>query len=649
MSENTKFRYRSEIDGLRAIAVLAVVLFHAGFGFSGGFVGVDVFFVISGFLITSLIWKDLEAGRFSFVNFWERRARRIAPALLVVTVITLAVGWFLLLPADYANLGRVAAAQALFAANIHYWRDSGYFAGVSEEKPLLHTWSLAVEEQFYLFVPFLLWGMYRFRMLRTRTAVFAVLAVACAVSFALSIYGVPRYSAATFYLLPTRAWELLFGSLIAFMPAAPAILGRKFVREIISLVALALILVPVFIYNKDTPFPGLAALYPCLGAALIIWSNSGERTIVGDLLSLRPLVFVGLISYSLYLWHWPLLAYSKYFALAPLTPLNRAVLMALGFVFAILSWKYIETPFRTRKLGASRKAMFTYAGVGLVVVFGLGAISTLKHGFPQRFPEQAQLYADAKFDRTFLNEMILSDIKAGKFVSIGAKDSDLRPTILVWGDSHAMAAVPAFDSLLKEKGLVGRVATHSATAPVLNDFYAPKYGLDKDTVAYNKTVFSYIQSQKIPVVVLIANWSYYRENDAHNSQPLNPSLLTTVRELVKIGCRPWVMLDVPAQSFDVPKALCRSVIYNTDITSLCARPTSENELSVGDPGIISDLKAAGASILDPKPAFLDPKGQYYVVEMNKTPLYCDATHLTTKGAKIKLLPVLRESFSVFGQ
>ena len=199
------FRYRTEVDGLRAIAVISVILFHAGFGCPGGYVGVDVFFVISGFLITSLIWKDLEGGKFTFANFWERRARRIVPALVVVTLVTLIAGWFLLLPSAYASLGKAAASQAVFAANIHYWLDSGYFSGAAEEKPLLHTWSLAVEEQFYLIVPFILWSGFHFRgLLRCRGAILSLLIVGCVLSLAMSIYGVIYRPSEAFYLLPTR-------------------------------------------------------------------------------------------------------------------------------------------------------------------------------------------------------------------------------------------------------------------------------------------------------------------------------------------------------------------------------------------------------------------------------------------------------------
>jgi peptidoglycan/LPS O-acetylase OafA/YrhL len=238
------FRYRPEIDGLRAVAVVAVVLFHYGFGCSGGYVGVDVFFVISGFLIPSLIWKDLESGRFTFANFWERRARRIVPALVAVTIAALAAGWFLLLPADYENLGQASAAQAVIAANIHYWLSSGYFADGANTKPLIHTWSLAVEEQFYLIVPFLFWLIFRSARLRSPKAVLSLLLAGFGLSFGLSVYGVAHHREATFYLLPTRAWELLLGAIVIFLPIPRASLGRRGVRENLAVLGITLILNP---------------------------------------------------------------------------------------------------------------------------------------------------------------------------------------------------------------------------------------------------------------------------------------------------------------------------------------------------------------------------------------------------------------------
>ena len=640
-----KFRYRPEIDGLRAVAVVAVVLYHADLGCSGGYIGVDVFFVISGFLISSLIWKDLESGKFSFAQFWERRARRIVPALVVVTLATLLAAWFLLLPLDFKSLGRAAASQAVFAANLHYWLDSGYFAGIAEEKPLLHTWSLAVEEQFYLLMPFALWGLFRWSKLRNRAALLTVLGAVFLFSFALSIVGVMRSPSAAFYLLPTRAWELLMGALLAFLPATPALLQRKVARETVALIGLGFILAPVFLYTRATPFPGLAALPPCLGTALIIWANGREDgaapTFIGALLSLRPLVFVGLISYSLYLWHWPFLAFSKYLAFTPVPLTERLTLLALGFGCAVISWKWVETPFRKRRLGATRRAVFGYAFSGLFAVLGLGLLCLKLGGFPQRLPRQAQRFADAKSDMAFINELSTQEVRAGKLVPIGARDAGLKPAVLVWGDSHAMAAMPAVDAFLREQGVAGRAATHSSTAPVLDWYQVSEFGIGSEAVPFNNAVFDYIKQHQIGTVVLTARWHRYLSTDANSATTFAPALLETIHRLVEVGARPYVLLDVPDQTFDVPKALSRSAVSGQNFDALLTKPAPAREGQIDTPAMRAKIEAAGGVILNPKPRFLDPGGRHYVIQSNQVTLYRDHHHLTTRGAKLMLLPLLR--------
>jgi peptidoglycan/LPS O-acetylase OafA/YrhL len=642
-----KFRYRPEIDGLRAVAVVSVILYHAGLGFSGGFVGVDVFFVISGFLITSLIWKDLEQGNFTFPRFWEKRARRIVPAAVVVIIATLIAGWYLLLPGDFKKLGAAAMAQSFFSANFHFWHDSGYFEGIAAQKPLLQTWSLAVEEQFYLFAPLILWCMYRAKVLRGRLAVILMLGLGFMLSFALSIYNVAHHPTAAFYLLPTRAWELLLGGILAFVPVSSLLLGRRYFREIIAIIGLAFILIPVFLYNSGTPFPGLAALFPCLGTALVIWANSLSSTVVGGMLSKRPVVFVGLISYSLYLWHWPLLAFSKYLAFTPLSFGYRVALIMLGFVCAILSWKYVETPFRIKKVGTSRKSTFVFAGSGLIIAFVCGLLVMKRKGFPQRFPAQALKFADAAEDTAFHNELTTQDILAGKLVPIGVKDQKLHPSVFVWGDSHAMAALPAVDSWLKEKGLAGRAATHSQTPPVLDrsKFAGATYRLQTQD-AYNKAVLEYLKKERIPNVILIATWSGYMGDSVISAQAFNAGLLGTIRRLVAIGSCPWVLLDVPQPHFNVPRALALSFVSGKDITKYCAKPVLPNELELKDNGITPEIKAGGGHILDPKPYFLDKTGRYYILQVNGVALYHDQEHLTASGAKLMILPLLQNSFHI---
>jgi len=631
-----KLPYRPEIDGLRGVAVLAVISFHAGLGCRGGYVGVDVFFVISGFLITSLIWKGLEDGSFKFVHFWERRARRIIPAMVLITIVTLVAGWFVLLPADLKNLGQASAAQAVFGANIHYWRDTGYFSGTPELKPLIHVWSLAIEEQFYLIIPILLWASFRTLMRRSRKAIPLILGVGFIFSFALNLELIKSDPETTFYFHRTRAWELLLGSLIAFFPAPrSSTIARRTQRELLALSGLALILVPVFIYTRQTQFPGLAALPPCLGAAIIILANGSNRTLVGSLLSARPLVFIGLSSYSLYLWHWPLLAFSNYLALVPPSLGIRFAIVAAGCLLGVVSWKYVETPFRRRRVGRSRKSMFAFTAAGLAIIFACGLLLVIKQGFPQRYSAWELAYAKAVFDKSFINELTSKDVHAERLVLIGDADSTLRPTVLVWGDSYAMAALPAVDVLLKEKRLVGRAATHSATAPVLKWF--SRDGLGEDAVAFNDGILAYVKSHQIRDVLLIANWRAYLGGRAFSS-----SLLATVTQLSALGARSWIVLTPPAYSFDVPIALARSVPEATLIL-LSPKPPGDNEFESDDPTLVAEIEKAGGRILDAKPRFLDRTGQHYIIQSDGIALYRDRYHLTTKGALLILLPFLRDS------
>ncbi len=351
--------YRPDIDGLRALAVLAVLFFHADLGCYGGFVGVDIFFVISGFLICSLILKKLESGTFSLVEFWERRIRRILPAWAVVAVASLVAGWFLFLPPDFATLGKSVIAQATLLSNVFFWQQTGagYFAASPDTMPLLHTWSLAVEEQFYVFFPLLLLIPMGWR----RITFFELIICLWVASFVQSVTVTPQFPALAFYFLPMRAWELLTGALLAVgkqnLPA------NKVVREISGWLGLGLMLYAIFCFNRHTRVPGLAALIPCSGAAFFILSSTGDFSLVGWMFSFRPLVFIGLISYSLYLWHWPLLVFARYLATGELSLSYRLGLLAASLGLAILSWKFIEIPIRKRRIIKVRWQISTLADI----------------------------------------------------------------------------------------------------------------------------------------------------------------------------------------------------------------------------------------------------------------------------------------------
>ena len=298
------FTYRADVDGLRALAVIPVVLFHAALGFPGGFVGVDIFFVISGYLITTIIAKEMVQGEFQMKNFWERRIRRILPAAAVMSLFVLIAGACILLPFQFQDLGKSSIAQTLMVSNFYFWQQDGYFAAPSDFEPLLHTWSLAVEEQFYFIFPVLMVFLFkkgRHHLIRWTSILFAL-------SFIWSIYGVTHYPSATFYLLPARGWELLIGALIALVPMRiPKAYGLP---QILSWTGFALIFYAYTRYSLSTTFPGLSAAPPVLGTALLIIANRDSLTLPGKILALPPIVFIGKISYSLYLWHWPLLVLS---------------------------------------------------------------------------------------------------------------------------------------------------------------------------------------------------------------------------------------------------------------------------------------------------------------------------------------------------
>ena len=379
--------YRREIDGLRALAVLPVMLFHAGFStFKGGFVGVDVFFVISGYLITGIIIADLDRGRFTLANFYERRARRILPALFVVIAATLPWAYRLLPPKDLQEFSSSVLAVLGFVSNIFFWRKSDYFDTAAELKPLLHTWSLAVEEQFYVLFPLFLAAAYRLGK-RRLLALMASLAV---LSLAAAQFGAIRWQAFTFFLLPTRGWELLIGALLAVACGsgrqAP---GGRAAAEVGSLAGMALLLYSVFAFDENTPFPSLYALTPTLGTALLILF-AVPQTWVGKVLGARALVGIGLVSYSAYLWHQPLLAFARYSSSDPPTAGVMAGLLVAALLLAVASWRWVEVPVRNKSV-IDRRSLVLMALGGAALLGAAGAAGIATQGFSKvRLPPEVR-------------------------------------------------------------------------------------------------------------------------------------------------------------------------------------------------------------------------------------------------------------------
>ncbi|MEO5716865.1 MAG: acyltransferase family protein [Luteolibacter sp.] len=632
-------RYRTDIDGLRAVAVIGVVLFHAGFGFPGGYVGVDIFFVISGFLITSLILRDLKTGTFSMFDFWERRARRILPALAVVTAFTLVVGYYLLFPQDYRALGTGIMALAAFSSNIQFWGETGYFAAAADQKPMLHTWSLSVEEQFYLLIPIILCLLWRWGKAHRA---FHLLLWGGLASLALAIYGTYRAPSATFFLLPTRTWEIAAGSLLAF--AAPVLSWR--LRNGMGALGAISILLPFFLYSPVTRFPGLAAIPPVAGAALLIWSGmrsgdpkdgSWKPAITERLLAIRPLVWIGLLSYSLYLWHWPLLAFYRYAGIFQDSVSIRATLLVASLGLACLSLRFVEQPFRSRSLVSKRTSVFALSVATIVALVSPCIFLWHTDGIPQRLSPKARLFAAGAADFAFRDKSLtLSDIP-NNLVKLGTPGKE--SVVFVWGDSHAMAILPAVDAACKELSLSGVAATHNCTPPVLDWFIIKPFGLGADSLPYNRAIFNYLNSSEarksIKTVILAAKWCWYMDQDLNS---LQTAVASTVAALNRCGYQVILLKQVPGWSTDVPKALALREMMGSSRFLPHAQPSITDYYQHRQDLLFARVNTANASVqfIDPQDFLKDATGKFVPGDENGA-FFVDTNHISVHGAR-RLVP-----------
>jgi peptidoglycan/LPS O-acetylase OafA/YrhL len=626
--------YRPDIDGLRAIAVLAVVLCHAGLGFSGGFVGVDVFFVISGYLITRLMLKEIDAGTFSLVDFWERRIRRILPALAVVVGSSFVAGWFLLVPTEYHAFARSVVNLTLLQANVFFSHEVGYFAPAAEEKPLLHTWSLAVEEQFYLFVPLLVWGVLR---LRGRKLLGATITLLIVLSFVASVYGTRSGEPTTYYALTARAWELFVGTATALV-AGQMPIARSTLRGALSALGLAGIVIPCFVYDQTTPFPGWTAAFPVVGTALLIHlgSQAAQASWIHRALACRPLVAIGLISYSLYLWHWPLLVFLKRRNIVELTLAERLAAVGASLVLAAATYRLVEQPFRRRDFLASRKLVFGGAAAAFALLMIGGQAIKSGGGFPERLPDGARLFAaTATMDKRFLREHTAADVPAN-LLRVGA--TDVEPRLLVWGDSHAMAVLPAIDELCRASGISARCAVHSGWPPILTPTTRTVPHHADRAAAFSAAVVDQIAAGKFDVVVLAGAWSLYADDPE-----FVPALVATVERLRASGVRVYFFKQVPKFSFDVAAALTRHAWADRDLSAISISPTASDEQFPQYAELLPQLASRGVAVLDAVPLLQQRGGRHEAGPFDDGPsdirpfdaggsFYRDAGHLSTHGA-----------------
>lgn len=500
--------HRREIDGLRSIAVLAVVLHHFGVpGLRGGFVGVDIFFVISGFLIGGILWRDLrEDSQLSLVRFYLRRIRRLAPAYFAMAAASLLVGMFVLLPYEFREFGKGLIAATVYLSNVLFFRQAGYFDSASEDKIFLHTWSLSVEEQFYLFLPlvFVMFG-------RSRPGLIWAMGALAVVSLLGCIWLTPQNQTATFYLFPFRAWELLAGVLLAVIGIERSL--RWSFGPLLSWVGLALVLAGIFLLSPGAGFPGWQAGVPVLGTVLLIL-NGRNANPVNRLLSMKGPVWVGLISYSLYLWHWPVMTFSTYWRGSYSGPIEVAGWIALSFVLAYLSWRFVEQPVRISRIVSSRWLIGGTVAASATMLMA-GAVIYTQDGMINRFKEPARTHIAATGD--FLQDWsrchVANDgpLQGIETCPIGPEGA--RPDLVIWGDSHVRAFYEGLALAASQQGRAGLVIWRAGCAPLFDlekDENSATQVQNRECRVANDQIRTALDGMTgLKDILLIGRWSYY--------------------------------------------------------------------------------------------------------------------------------------------
>ena len=564
--------YRADIDGLRAIAILSVVVFHAELGFlTGGFVGVDVFFVISGFLISSIVLKEAQSGTFSILNFYKRRTLRIFPALFTVIAACFIAGWFLFPPREYKEFAHSALAAAAYYANFYFDNQSDYFAADAITMPLLHTWSLAVEEQFYVLAPGLLLLAVRFP--RHAKAAFLLL---FATSLVFSHVLIGKDASKAFYMLPSRAFELMTGTALA-MGLVPSIRNRLF-AEAAGLAGLALIAAATLFYSASTPFPGLAALVPCLGAALLIHANRHVQTATARLLSTPAVVFIGKVSYSFYLWHWPVLVFAVFRYGEGLGTPARLCLMGAAFAASVVSYYLVEQPARHRGTRLKAVTVLVIGALAILAVLGARKIARSPGLDAWRLPEQTLTFVEqnpVRLDnRGICLNRTVSEKSPGLDCITGVADAPVE--FMLFGDSHARAIANMVSEIAVKNEKAGYLLTRDGCAPLMSLDAVQRQKFPK--CAEHFAVFEErFATPSLKVAVMAARWAVYENGEPmpnewkrpfellaltkEESRPVFEAMMTaTVQKFLDSGRRVVFVGPVPELEFNVPSEMTKALM-----------------------------------------------------------------------------------------
>ncbi len=628
--------YRHDIDGLRAIAVMLVLIYHFGLisGWKAGFMGVDIFFVISGFLITSIIKTKLDSGTFALADFYIARVRRLAPALLCVLVVVVVVGLVTLFPDDLVELLRQALASQLYVANIYFWKNINYFGLGAADSFLLHMWSLAVEEQFYLLFPLALVGVHK----HLRTYFWWAIAIACALSFGLALGMVASKPEATFYLLPTRAWELLAGSLTAC--AAMRWAPKRELDLWLGPVGLCLIAYALVGYQRDTVFPGWFALLPVLGAALLLFAGRTSATPVARLLCNPVARYLGRISYPLYLVHWPIHVFATRQLGEQYGAQWRVAMFCLSILLAALIYHFVEEPVRRRRVVASAKNLLRGYGLACAATVLLCVVVVQTHGLPRRFDGEVLRVANFVNDKTppltecqFVGQAL---DKAQDFCAIGA--SNKPATWMVYGDSHAWAAHAAFHQWLLAKGEAGLFIFKHACLPLAGVHMFKDKG---QCFAFNRAVGTYLKNHPdIEGVVLVSTWRQAIEGaltlDSQRSFSRQESVAlfhekfaATLKGLKDDGKRIYIWEPLPGAAGNVPRGMAAALAKGESANLEIPLQSYLAEFDFFFTAVQENKSAISVSF---SPSSVLCQTGRCAVALGPDPLYFDNSHVTQSSA-----------------
>ncbi|MDR2300432.1 MAG: acyltransferase [Deltaproteobacteria bacterium] len=634
-------KYRPEIDGLRAISIIFVMLYHADFHiFTGGYIGVDIFFVISGYLITGIILDDLQLNKFSFLNFYERRVRRILPPLYFMLIITTIISFYLLLPNELIFYSKSIFYTILFISNILFYNFSGYFNDIARENVLLHTWSLSVEEQFYIFLPLIIFIVLK----KFNKYLILIIGTFASISFLASETVLFFNTRLVFYLIPFRAWELLAGSWLAAWPKTRDQQWGTSAPNCFSAVGLILILAPALLYNDQSMFPALAAVPVILGSVLLI--KLGLNGFMGKILSTRIFVIIGKLSYPLYLWHWPIFVLFKQYKMSILTTNEKIICLLLAFLMSSISFYLIEKPIRFKLIFKSTKSVFFLMGIFMVIFLTVTLIIFIEKGFIFRLTDQALSYyieTESETPSYQINCPTKYQFGSENLCVLGSELNE-NPSFVLWGDSHAAAWAHGLDEIAKKYKISGLQYQKDGCLPLfgydntyLNE---PDKSVCKD---FNNNIIELLKVNNIKHVIIaarFASYTGYKSLNPTNSnyidneiKKISHDLTYTINILNKLDISVWIVEGVPEQFVSGFNIWARSIITNKDIKNIGINSSIIKNYNKPMEDIINNIinKNENVFLLNIYPSICNET--ICITGDNFSSYYIDDDHLSIYGSK----------------